>query len=80
MLSNLFGSDDDNGNNFEIVKWPMPLDRALNILSYCIQMEFIGNVSVELCEDISTLPHVRSISGRSVPVILFGDNDDKVNN
>ena len=28
---NLFGGGDDYRNNFEIVKWPMPLDWAMNI-------------------------------------------------
>ena len=40
----------------------------------------LGNLGVELCEDISTLPYVRSTSGRSVLVILFGGDDDDVNN
>ena len=42
-------------------------------------MEFIGNLGVELCEDILTLLRVRSTSRRSVPVILFGGDDDEVN-
>ena len=44
---NLFCGDDDDGNNFNIVKWPMPLEWAINILSYCIKMELIGNLSME---------------------------------
>ena len=39
-------------------------------------MEFIGNLGMELCEDMC----VRSTSGRSVPVILFGGDDNNVNN
>ena len=44
----------------------------------CIKMEFTGNQVMELIEDMS--PCVRSTSGRSVPVILFGSDDDDVNN
>ena len=51
--------------SFKIVKWPMPLDWAINILPYCIKMELIGKIGMQLCENISTLPCVRSISGRS---------------
>ena len=43
-------------------------------------MVFISNLGIELCEDISTLPCVRSTSGRSVLVILFGGDDGDVNN
>ena len=32
VLGNLFGGDDEEGNNFETVKWLMPLERAINIL------------------------------------------------
>ena len=32
VLGNLFGGDDDDGKNFETVKWPMPLEWAINIL------------------------------------------------
>ena len=35
---------------FEIVKWPTPPDHAINILSDCVKVEFIGNQGVELCE------------------------------
>ena len=40
-------------------------------------MPFVGNLGMELCEDISTLLCVRSTSGKSVLVILFGGDDDK---
>ena len=77
---NLFGGDDDDGSNFEIVKWPTPPERAIIILSYCIKMELIGNLRVELCEDMSSLPYVRSTSGKSVSVFQFGGDDDDVTN
>ena len=73
---NLFGGGDNDGNNLEVVKWPMPLQLAINILSYCRKMEFVLNLGMELCEDIQTLQCVRSTFGRSVPVILFGGGDD----
>ena len=41
---------------------------------------FIGNLSMELCESISTLPCARSTSGRPVPVSLFSGDDGDVNN
>ena len=43
-------------------------------------MLFVGNLGMVLCEDISTLLCVRSTSGKSVLVILFGGDDDDVNN
>ena len=79
LPGNIFGGDDGERNNFEIVKWLMPLEWAINIFFYSIKMEFIGNLGMELCKDM-TLPYVRSTSGRSVPVILFGGDDDDVNN
>ena len=42
------------------------------------KMEFTGNLGVELCEDILTLPRARSTSGRSV--IIFGGDDYNANN
>ena len=48
MRGSLFGGDDDDGNNFVIVKWPTPMQLIINILSYCIKMMFIGNLGVEL--------------------------------
>ena len=30
---NQFGGNDNNGDNFEIVKWLTPLDRSIKILS-----------------------------------------------
>ena len=43
-------------------------------------MAFNGNLGMELCEDVSTLPCARSTSGRSVLVTIFGGDDDGVNN
>ena len=77
---NLFCGNDNDGNNNETAKWPTPLHRTINIVFYCIKMEFIGNLGMELCEDILTLPCVRSTSGKPVPVILFGGDDDDMNN
>ena len=70
----LFGGDVGNGNNFKIVKWSTSLERVVHILFDCIEMDFMGRLGTELCEDISTLPCVRS-----VPIILFGGNDNDVN-
>ena len=52
--------------NFEIAKWSTSQERAINILFYCIKIEFIGNLGMELSEDISTLPCARSMSGDDV--------------
>ena len=79
VADKLFGGDDDYGNNSEIVKWPTPRGQAINIL-LLNKMPFVGNLGMELCEDISTLLCVRSTSGRSVLVILFGGYDDDVTN
>ena len=46
----------------------MALDRAINILPYCIKMELIDKIGMQLCENISALPCVRSISGRSMSI------------
>ena len=58
VRGNLFGGDDDERNSFEIVKWLTPLDYAISILTYCINLytlllyKFIGNLCMELCENI----------------------------
>ena len=44
------------------------------------KVEFIDNFDGEMYYSGSPLPCVRSTSGRSVPVILFGGDDDDVNN
>ena len=79
VADKLFGGDDDYLNNSEIVKWPTPRDQAINTLLLNKNV-VCGNLGMELCEDISTLLCVRSTSGRSVLVILFGGDDDDVNN